>query len=82
MANYERHDIRKSPFTVMKNTENDKCKIICGNNLMTEIEFTNLKEAIKYINSKPWELITNLCALMVNNLYQTVTQQQKTDKND
>lgn len=82
MANYERHDVRNTPFSVMKETSTGKCKITCGNNLMTEQEFNTLKDAIKYVNQKPWELITNLCALMVNNLYQTVTNQQKTNEND
>ena len=77
MANYERHDVRETIFSVMRNTETGKCKITCGNNLMTETEFASLKDAIKYVKSKPWELITNLCALMVNNLYLTINKQNE-----
>lgn len=44
-------------FTVVKIGGN--WKIAVGNNIMSQMTFSNKKEAIEYIDSKPWDLIIN-----------------------
>lgn len=55
------HDVKYAPFKVLQ--QNDTFKIILGNSIVSERTFNNKVDAIKYINSKPYELITNLICI-------------------
>lgn len=55
-------DVRKDLFTVRAtSSEKDEYIITIGNKRASEHTFKTQKEAEKYIDSHPYELITNLC---------------------
>lgn len=73
----ERHDVKNTPFTIMKNVDTNECIITCGPYRMAEMTFLNEKAATMYIKTKPWELLVNMMGLMaqqVNNIINTKTQ--------
>lgn len=51
-------------FTLVKSEKEKKVMIAIGNNIVTRNYFKNTREAKDYINSKPWDLILNTCAVM------------------
>lgn len=55
----KQHDI----FAVVKH--NNEIKICAGGHIISEKIFKTFTDAIKYIDSKPYELIVNVCALAV-----------------
>lgn len=55
------HDVKYAPFKVLQ--QNDKFKIILGNSIVSERTFDKKEDAIRYINNKPYELITNLICI-------------------
>ena len=55
------HDVKYAPFKVLQ--QDDTFKIILGNSIVSERTFKKKEDAIKYINSKPYELITNLICI-------------------
>lgn len=71
---FERHDVENSPFSLIVNAKDGKCKITCGMQLMSEREFESTMHAIEYINAKPWELIVSTAAIMAHNIYKINTQ--------
>ena len=58
-----RKDVQNTPFSIIENTENQKCMIAVGNAIIVDKEFENENEAAKYIKDKPWDLILNTCAM-------------------
>lgn len=48
------------PFRTIQDSEGN-VRIFLGNELATKKEFTSHKEAQRYINSKPWDLLLILC---------------------
>lgn len=51
-------------FTLVKSDQEEKVMIAIGNNIVTRNTFKNTRTAKDYINSKPWDLILNTCAIM------------------
>lgn len=49
--------IENSPFTAIKQDEDDKWIIVMGENLASSKRFDELIDAEMYVESKPWELI-------------------------
>lgn len=80
-ANFERHDVENTPFSIVKETNTGKCKITCGMQVMSEKEFESENEALAYIKTQPWELIVSIAALMSNNITNYIINQQKTQEN-
>ena len=48
----------------------DKYYIIVGNTRVSQLEFETKHLAQRYIKSKPWELIGNICTLICRNIIQ------------
>ena len=55
--------------------ENDKFIITLGNNRVSGRIFENQIEAAKYIESKPWDLITSLIIMIIKN-YKEATKEE------
>lgn len=55
------HDVKYAPFKVFQ--QNETFKIILGNSIVSERTFDKKEDAIRYINSKPYELITSLICI-------------------
>lgn len=55
-----------SIFMLVNNGED--VRIASGNHLVSEKEFKNEAEAEKYIKSKPYELICNLCCVIFKSM--------------
>lgn len=73
---WQRTDISGTPYSIMK-SDKGECKIVVGNNLMTERTFISEKAAKKYIFGKPWELILNTMALMATNIFNNLKNTQE-----
>lgn len=71
-------EIENTPFIVVWN-EHQEYKIVMGNDIITNKVFKNLKDAIYFINKKPWELILN-ASLYFNDKVNELRQQQKQSK--
>lgn len=67
----EQYDI----FTLVK--KDRKVFVAVGNNIVTHSTFDRVEQAKKYIDSKPWELILNTCAVMQSMLKQMEEQTNK-----
>ena len=67
--------VEDSPFTLVKIT--DKWQIVLGNYKVSAAQFDETKDAIKYIKSKPWELILTTIASYLE-LINEIKQQQQT----
>lgn len=82
---YERHDVENTPFSIIKELPEGKCRITIGNNIMSEKEFNSISEAKLYIDEKPWKLLLNSMALMAENVIllnnKQIEQTRKTTKN-
>ena len=55
--------------------ESDKFIITLGNNRVSGRIFENRIEAAKYIESKPWDLITSLVLMIIKN-YKEATKEE------
>lgn len=49
--------VKNTPFAIAEN--NGKFIIVCNNAVITERTFNTKEAAVKYIGTKPWELIIN-----------------------
>ena len=67
--------VEDSPFTLVKIAE--KWEIVLGNYKVSAARFDDEKSAIKYIKSKPWELILTTIASYLE-LINEIKQQQET----
>lgn len=56
--------VHENLFTIIK--QDKKYKIAVGNVLISELTFTKLADAKKYIESKPYEIIVNLIGLAID----------------
>lgn len=60
------HEVKNSPFTIFE--DNKVFKILVGNNIADKRQFKSLDSAVKYIKSKPYELIFTTCIILFNKL--------------
>lgn len=60
------------------NTEENDFIITCGNQQASIRHFKTAKEAQKYINSRPYELIATLCVVMWN----AIKSEEEDEKNN
>ena len=67
--------VEDSPFTLVKIGE--KWEIVLGNYKVSTAKFDETKDAIKYIKSKPWELILTTIASYLE-LINEIKQQNET----
>lgn len=67
--------VENSPFTLVKIAE--KWEIVLGNYKVSAASFDDTKDAIKYIKSKPWELILTTIASYLE-LINEIKQQNET----
>ena len=67
--------VEDSPFTLVKIAE--KWEIVLGNYKVSAAKFDETKDAIKYIKSKPWELILTTIASYLE-LINEIKQQETT----
>ena len=65
--------VEDSPFTLVKIGE--KWQIVLGNYKVSVAQFEDTKDAVKYIKSKPWELILTTIASYLE-LINEIKQQQ------
>lgn len=63
--NVEIHSIINTPFNVLLHKNTKIWNIIIGNNIVSRKEFSSKEKAYNYINEKPWELITNIIFLSI-----------------
>lgn len=63
--NIEIQEIIGTPFNVLLHKETKIWNIIIGNNIVSRKEFNSKEKAYNYINEKPWELITNIIFLSI-----------------
>ena len=68
--------VEDSPFTLIKIAE--KWQIVLGNYKVSAAQFDDEKSAIKYIKSKPWELILTTIASYLELINEVKQSQQKT----
>lgn len=61
---------KKSGITVVEK-ENGKHILTMGKLIISEKEFKSEKDAIEYINTKPWELIRAYTIIMAMNFFET-----------
>ena len=67
--------VEDSPFTLVKIS--DRWQIVMGNYKVSSAQFDDEKSAVKYIKSKPWELILTTIASYLE-LINEIKQQQET----
>ena len=75
--NYSRHDVENTPFSIIQDDDTMKCKIAIGMQFVTDDEFESLKEAEKFINEKPWDLILNTIIILHNNIHKILKEEEK-----
>nr|QJB21224.1 MAG: hypothetical protein [Microvirus sp.] len=66
--------IQKTPFTLMGNK--DGVKILIGNQVASKINFNNEEEAIHYINSKPYDLLSVMAIILAEKIYEIKNEQK------
>lgn len=72
----EREEIKDTPFDIIGNEENGY-KIAMGNNIVSPDTFESKFDAIKYVDSKPYNLIIVAAAIFYENI-----QKIKNTKNE
>lgn len=66
------HEVNGTPFNVIEVNNADKheevttCRIVIGNQVISEREFASVEDARAFIAEKPWELIFSLSAYISN----------------
>lgn len=55
---------------------NNKVRIVVGRNIISEKEFDKFKEAQKYLDQKPWEIIVNLICLISKDIKNNETTKE------
>lgn len=60
------YQVTDTPFTIIEIVEEGKFKITIANNIVSTKEFTSKQAAIKYVKSRPWDLILNVTAMFTD----------------
>ena len=68
------------------NSDNDRFVIICGQFKVSNNEFETKDEAMKYLETKPWEIILNTAALIAKGVFlegyeKFINNNQKSEEN-
>ena len=66
--------IQKTPFTLMG--DKNGVKILIGNQVASKINFQNEEVAIRYINSKPYDLISVMGMILAEKIYEIKNEQK------
>lgn len=54
-----------TPFAIIRESKNEKFKLIMGNNIVSQEEFETFEDACEYVNKKPYELITAISIIIL-----------------
>jgi len=60
------------PFKII--LHDDKYRITIGNQIVSNLGFNGITDAEEYIESKPWELIFNACAVIAHNVTEYINK--------
>lgn len=70
--------VGKTPFAILE--QNEKVSILIGNQITSEKTFKEKKDAIRYIMSKPWELISAAICIYAEKVWEMKKLQENNNQ--